>query len=82
MRILQKLQMLVFEVLIDFAIAAFLLNLIREIVKDVEDIQGDHVARYKTLPVLLGAQRVCSYYFCFRIIHAHTYLLVYIYLFV
>ncbi len=50
-------QMLIFGILIDFSLAAFLLNFIREIIKDVEDIQGDHVARYKTLPVILGAQR-------------------------
>ncbi|MEP0265872.1 geranylgeranylglycerol-phosphate geranylgeranyltransferase [Dokdonia sp.] len=41
----------------DISVAAFLINLIREITKDVEDIQGDHVARYRTLPVILGAQR-------------------------
>ncbi len=41
----------------DISIAAFLINLIREIVKDVEDIQGDYVARYRTLPIILGAQR-------------------------
>jgi len=46
-----------FDVIMDISIAAFLINLIREIVKDVEDIQGDHVARYKTLPIVLGAKR-------------------------
>jgi 4-hydroxybenzoate polyprenyltransferase len=45
------------DVIFDIAIAAFLINLIREIVKDIEDIQGDHVARYRTLPIVLGAQR-------------------------
>jgi len=42
---------------LNISIAAFLINLIREIVKDIEDIQGDHVARYRTLPIILGAQR-------------------------
>lgn len=50
-------KMFLLGIIIDLAIAAFLINLIREIVKDVEDIQGDYVARYRTLPVILGAQR-------------------------
>ena len=45
------------DIILDIAIAAFLINLIREIVKDIEDIQGDYVARYRTLPIILGAQR-------------------------
>ncbi|MFT5892902.1 MAG: 4-hydroxybenzoate polyprenyltransferase [Dokdonia sp.] len=50
-------RMFLLDIIIDISIAAFLINLIREIVKDVEDIQGDHVARYRTLPIILGAQR-------------------------
>jgi len=34
-----------------FAFFAFLLNFIREIVKDIEDIDGDKVAGYRTLPI-------------------------------
>lgn len=50
-------KMFLLGIIKDISIAAFLINLIREITKDVEDIQGDHVARYRTLPVVLGAQR-------------------------
>lgn len=46
-----------FTVFTSVAIFAFAITLIRELVKDIEDIQGDHVAGYKTLPILLGAQR-------------------------
>ncbi|GGG04509.1 prenyltransferase [Dokdonia pacifica] len=52
-----ELKIFLFDIIIDISIAAFLINLIREIVKDIEDIQGDHVARYRTLPIILGAQR-------------------------
>lgn len=52
-----ELKAFLLDIILDISIAAFLINLIREIVKDIEDIQGDHVARYRTLPIILGAQR-------------------------
>lgn len=36
---------------------AFLLNLIREIVKDIEDINGDYKLKMNTLPILIGSTR-------------------------
>lgn len=33
---------------------AFLLNLVRELAKDMEDIEGDEEAGYKTLPIVAG----------------------------
>ncbi len=36
---------------------AFMLNLIREIVKDIEDIKGDSIAKLKTLPIIIGVKR-------------------------
>lgn len=50
-------QMYLFSVLIDFAIFAFIINLIREIVKDIEDINGDYNAEINSLPVILGITR-------------------------
>ncbi|WP_324721114.1 geranylgeranylglycerol-phosphate geranylgeranyltransferase [Salinimicrobium sp. HB62] len=50
-------QKVIFSILIDYAIFAFLVNFLREIVKDQEDITGDYNAGYKTLPVLLGRSR-------------------------
>ena len=41
-----------------FAIFAFLINLMREMVKDIEDINGDYNANIKTLPIILGRNRV------------------------
>lgn len=37
-----------------YVVFAFLVSLIREIVKDVEDIKGDEAAKCKTLPIIMG----------------------------
>lgn len=50
-------QKVIFSILIDYAIFAFLLNFLREMVKDQEDIKGDYNAGYQTLPVILGRER-------------------------
>lgn len=44
----------IFSVLIDYAIIAFIINFIREIVKDLEDINGDYQQGMRTLPIVLG----------------------------
>lgn len=36
---------------------AFFINLVREIVKDIEDINGDYNLKMNTLPILLGVSR-------------------------
>lgn len=53
----QQTQSVIFSILIDYSIFAFLINLLREIVKDQEDIDGDYNAGYKTLPIVLGKKR-------------------------
>lgn len=45
-------------VIIIYAIFAFLINLMREMVKDIEDINGDYNANINTLPIILGRNRV------------------------
>ena len=40
-----------------YAIFAFLLNLAREVVKDIEDVKGDLELRSKTLPISVGEKR-------------------------
>lgn len=50
-------QKVIFSILVDYGIFAFLVNFLREIVKDQEDITGDYNAGYHTLPVLLGRTR-------------------------
>lgn len=50
-------QKVIFLILVDYAIFAFFLNFLREMVKDQEDIKGDYKAGYHTLPVILGRKR-------------------------
>ena len=44
-------------VIIIYAAFAFLLNFIREIIKDIEDIDGDYNEKHKTLPIVIGMKR-------------------------
>lgn len=53
-------QILFFRILIDYAIFAFLINLLREIVKDIEDINGDYKLGMQTLPIVIGRQRTTN----------------------
>lgn len=46
-----------FSILLDYAIFAFVINFIREIVKDLEDVNGDYNQGMNTLPIALGIQR-------------------------
>ncbi|MBC7642449.1 MAG: geranylgeranylglycerol-phosphate geranylgeranyltransferase [Flavobacterium sp.] len=47
----------VFSVLKDYAVFAFSINFIREIVKDLEDIDGDYNQGMRTLPIIVGKNR-------------------------
>ncbi len=46
-----------FSILIDYAIFAFVINLIREIVKDMEDFAGDYNQGMGTLPIAVGIDK-------------------------
>tara|TARA_R110002073_G_scaffold128999_3_gene275051 strand:- start:5161 stop:6090 length:930 start_codon:yes stop_codon:yes gene_type:complete len=41
-----------------FLFMSFMITLIRELIKDIEDIKGDYNSNYKTLPIILGKKRV------------------------
>jgi 4-hydroxybenzoate polyprenyltransferase len=43
-----------FSILLDYAIFAFMINLLREMIKDIEDIKTIN-KKMKTLPVIIGA---------------------------
>jgi 4-hydroxybenzoate polyprenyltransferase len=43
--------------MIDYAIFAFIINFLREIVKDLEDVNGDYNQGMNTLPIALGVGR-------------------------
>ena len=44
-----------------FGVFSFLISMTREIIKDIEDVEGDIVARYKTLPIVYGIDRARIY---------------------
>lgn len=48
---------LFFSILVDYAIFAFMINLLREIVKDIEDTDGDYNQGMNTLPIAIGKSR-------------------------
>jgi 4-hydroxybenzoate polyprenyltransferase len=53
-----RMQMIIaFSILLDYAKFAFIINLVREIIKDIEDIEGDKLLQMKTLPILIGVAR-------------------------
>lgn len=47
----------IFSLLVDYAFFAFLLHLIREITKDIEDIEGDKQQGMSTLPIFIGISK-------------------------
>lgn len=49
-----------FKIIFMYSFFAFLINLIREIIKDIEDINGDFSENMKTLPILIGRKRTRS----------------------
>ena len=53
----QQTQTLFFKVILDYALFAFSINLLREIAKDIEDIDGDYKAGMNTLPIAIGRER-------------------------
>ena len=59
---------LVLNVMIVYAVFAFSINLIREIIKDIEDIDGDYSSGMKTLPIIFGRKRTQNYTFVLSIL--------------
>ena len=48
---------ILFSILLDYAVMAFIISIIREIVKDLEDFEGDLSQGLRTLPIVLGSNR-------------------------
>jgi 4-hydroxybenzoate polyprenyltransferase len=46
-----------FDILMHYAIFAFIINVIREIVKDMEDMDGDYQSGINSLPIAIGVQK-------------------------
>jgi 4-hydroxybenzoate polyprenyltransferase len=59
---------LLFGILLDYAIFAFIINFIREIVKDLQDVNGDLSQGMNTLPIILGVKKTTKLVFGLSII--------------
>ncbi len=71
-----------FSILMHYMAFAFLLNLIREIVKDIEDINGDKNGGLNTVPIAIGRDRATILVFSLGVISVMTivgYMYVYLY---
>ena len=44
-------------IILMFGLFSFLISMTREIIKDIEDVEGDRVASYNTLPIVYGVER-------------------------
>lgn len=64
----QNTQFAIFKIVMDYAIFAFLINLVREIAKDIEDIDGDYKAGMNTLPIAIGRDRASKVLFALSLI--------------
>ena len=53
----QEHQSFIFSILLNYSFFAFYIILMREIVKDIEDIDGDKNGNLSTLPIILGRKR-------------------------
>lgn len=56
------------DIIKDYAIFAFMLNLLRELVKDLEDVDGDYKMGIQTLPILIGRNRATKVVFALSLI--------------
>ena len=75
-------QFIAFRIILDYALFAFFINLIREIVKDIQDIDGDKNGGMNTLPIILGRKRATYIVFSLGIIALFSmvyYIYVYLY---
>ncbi len=68
----------VFKIVLHFAAFAFSINLIREIVKDLQDINGDKKGGMNTLPIAIGRTRTVKIVFVLGVVMILTVVL-YIY---
>ncbi|MDP5081368.1 MAG: geranylgeranylglycerol-phosphate geranylgeranyltransferase, partial [Winogradskyella sp.] len=64
----RSVQITFFEIIVDYAIFAFMINLTRELVKDIEDIDGDYKGGMQTLPIVLGRERATKIVFALSLI--------------
>ena len=57
-----------FAILMDYAKFAFIINLVREIIKDIQDVKGDKEQGMKTLPIAIGIKKTSKIAFVLLLI--------------
>ena len=65
-----------FSLLLNYAVFAFSISLVREVIKDMEDLRGDMRFGSKTLPIVWGIRK--TKYFLFGLILAFIFILFYL----
>ena len=53
----REIQVFFLDLILDYAIFAFMINLFRELIKSLEDVEGDHKIGVQSLPIVLGRER-------------------------
>jgi len=61
-------QLTFFEIIFDYAIFAFMITFLRELIKDIEDVDGDYKMDLNTLPIAIGRERANWVAFVFSFI--------------
>ncbi len=64
----QNEQLLMFKIVFDYAVFAFFINVIREVVKDILDVDGDHKTGTKTLAIAIGKDRAARFAFVITLV--------------
>lgn len=64
----QETQLTFFKIIFDYAVFAFILNVLREMIKDVEDVDGDYKVGMNTLPIAIGRERATRVIFALAFI--------------
>lgn len=59
----QQTQLEIFKIILNYALFALIINFLREIIKDIEDIEGDAHAEMKTFPIAIGKERAIKVVF-------------------
>ena len=65
-------EILLYNLIAGYSFFAFLTTFIRELIKDIEDIDGDLIIKAKTLPILVGrkrASRITFFFSCILLVY-------------
>jgi 4-hydroxybenzoate polyprenyltransferase len=64
----QQTQAVIFSILLDYAVFAFMINFLREMIKDQEDVNGDYNSGRNSLPIAVGRSRANKIIFAIGLI--------------